>query len=54
MEEGQTPTYPTPEDGYWPVPVVTGLDDSYNVEIKEGLEEGQVVFVNYLVTSGWG
>ena len=54
VEEGQTPTYPTPEDGYYPVPVVTGLDDSYNVEIKEGLEEGQVVFVNYLVTSGWG
>ena len=54
VEEGQTPTYPTPEDGYYPVPVVTGLDDNYNVEIKEGIEEGQTVFVNYLVTSGWG
>ena len=54
VEEGQAPTYPTPEDGYYPVPVVTGLDDNYNVEIKEGIEEGQTVFVNYLVTSGWG
>lgn len=49
-----TPTYPTEKDGYYPVPVTTGLSDSYNVEITEGLTEGQTIFVNYLVEQAWG
>ena len=55
-EPGQTPQYPTPADGYYPVPVTTGLSDNYNVEIKEGLQGGEMVFVNYYVDQGssWG
>ena len=51
---GETPTYPTEEDGYYAVPVETGLSDNYNVEIKSGLEQGQTIFVNYFVQSAWG
>lgn len=56
VEPGQTPTYPSPDDGYYPVPVTTGLSDNYNVEIKEGLQGGETVFVNYYVDQGssWG
>ena len=56
VEPGQTPTYPTEADGYYPVPVTTGLSDNYNVEIKEGLQGGETVFVNYYVDQGssWG
>lgn len=32
--------------GYYPVPVVTGISDKYNIEIKEGLAEGDTVFQN--------
>ena len=32
--------------GYWPVPVATGIADKYNIEIKEGLAEGDTVFQN--------
>ena len=39
---------PTPEQGYWPVPVTTGLSDVYNCEITEGLEADVTVF------TGWG
>ncbi len=55
-EPGQTPTYPTEADGYYPVSVTTGLSDNYNVEIKEGLQGGETVFVNYYVDQGssWG
>ncbi len=31
-------------EGYWPVPVETGIQDSINVEIKSGVEEGTEVF----------
>lgn len=50
------PTYPSEKDGYYAVPVVTGLSDNYNVEIKEGLMGGETVFVNFLVesASSWG
>lgn len=52
---GQTPTYPTEKDGYYPIPVTTGLSDNYNVEIKEGLQGGEEVFMNYYVdTMGYG
>lgn len=39
---------PTAADGFWPVPVTTGLSDVYNCEITEGLEAGTTVF------TGWG
>lgn len=39
---------PTSADGFWPVPVTTGLSDVYNCEITEGLEAGATVF------TGWG
>ena len=51
---GETPTYPTEADGYYPVRVETGLNDNYNVEIKSGLEGGENVFVSYIVTQAWG
>jgi len=51
---GETPTYPSEKDGYYAVPVTTGLSDNYNVEIKEGLEGGENIFVNYYVTQAWG
>ncbi|MBR0280370.1 MAG: HlyD family efflux transporter periplasmic adaptor subunit [Oscillibacter sp.] len=31
-------------EGFWPVPVEIGIQDSYSVEIKSGLTEGQEVF----------
>ncbi|MPM03278.1 hypothetical protein SDC9_49543 [bioreactor metagenome] len=34
-------------DGFYAVPVKTGLSDTYNVEITEGLTDGDVVFTNY-------
>ncbi len=51
---GEVPTYPTEEDGFYPVPVETGLSDNYNVEITSGLEGGETVFMNYYVTQAWG
>ena len=51
-EPGQTPSYPSPEDGFYAVPVTTGLSDNYNVEIKDGLQGGEEVFVNYYVNDG--
>lgn len=55
-EPGQTPTYPSENEGFYPVPVTTGLSDNYNVEIKDGLQGGEEVFVNYYVDQGssWG
>ncbi|WP_409968959.1 HlyD family efflux transporter periplasmic adaptor subunit [Bengtsoniella intestinalis] len=47
--------YP-PEDvpeGYWAVPVVTGIADNYNVEIKSGVEEGMEVFTQMMTQSSW-
>lgn len=48
--------YPTEEDGFYAVPVTTGMNDTYNVEIRDGLNAGDTVFVNYLSASGdsWG
>lgn len=53
-QPGQTPLYPSPSDGYYPVPVETGLNDDYNVEIKSGLNGDETVFVNYYVESAYG
>ena len=49
VTEGETPQYPSPKDGFYPVPVTTGLSDNYNVEIKEGLQGGETVFQAYIV-----
>ena len=49
-EEGQKRSYPSEEDGYYPVEVVTGISDTQNVEIISGIEAGEEVFVNYTVT----
>ena len=49
-EEGQRRSYPTEEEGYYPVEVVTGISDTQNVEIISGIEAGEEVFVNYTVT----
>ena len=54
VEKGETPKYPTPDDGFYPVPVTTGLSDNFNVEIKEGLQGGETVFQAYIVESAWG
>ena len=52
VQEGVERTYPTQEEGYYPVVVETGLSDAQNAEIVSGLQEGDVVFVNYTVTDG--
>ncbi len=54
LAPGETPKYPTEADGYYPVPVETGLSDGYNVEIKSGLEGGETVFVSYIMTQAYG
>ena len=51
---GETPLYPSPEEGFYPVKVETGLNDPYNVEIKSGLNGDEEVFVNYLVEYAYG
>lgn len=38
---------PTAADGFWPVPVTTGLSDVYNCEIAQGLEADTVVFTGW-------
>ena len=48
LGEGEGGKLPTSADGFWPVPVTTGLSDVYNCEITEGLEVDTVVF------TGWG
>ena len=47
---GQKRTFPTEEEGFYPVIVETGLSDTQNVEIISGVEMGDEVFVNYTVT----
>ena len=47
-EPGQTKQYPTESDGYYPVPVETGLSDRANVEITSGLNEGDIVFNGFM------
>ena len=38
---------PGAEDNYWPVLVVTGISDAKHVEIVSGVEDGDMVFINY-------
>ena len=51
---GSTPAYPSGEEGYWPVPVETGLSDRYDIEITSGLSDGDTVFSAYMMTGAWG
>lgn len=41
-------------EGYYPVPVEIGIQDSYNVEIKSGVEEGTEVFTQIMRDEVWG
>ena len=43
-----------PEEGYFAVPVETGISDKYNVEILSGVNEGDVVFTQKLQNNSWG
>ena len=45
---------PTPDEGFWPVPVTTGISDTYNAEIKEGVEAGTEVFTNRETNESYG
>jgi len=38
--------------GYYAVPVTVGLSDDTNAEIKDGVEEGQTVFIQYVTDQG--
>lgn len=56
VEPGQKRQYPSEAEGYYPVIVETGSSDAQNVEITSGIQEGDMVFVNYTVTdmgSSW-
>ena len=46
---------PTTDEGFWPVPVTIGISDTYNVEIKDGIEAGTPVFTNRETdqSAGW-
>jgi len=50
------PTWPddVPSDGFYAVPVETGISDDNNIEIKSGVEEGTTVFTAKQVTNSWG
>lgn len=51
---GETPKFPSESEGFYAVPVTTGLSDNYNVEITEGLNGDETVFVAYYVEQAWG
>ena len=46
-QPGEMPSYPTEADGFYSVPVETGLSDTYNIEITSGLNGDETVFVQY-------
>lgn len=41
-------------EGYWPVKVEIGIQDSHNVEIRSGVEQGTVVFTQMQSANAWG
>jgi HlyD family secretion protein len=43
-----------PQKGFWAVPVETGINDNYNVEIKSGVNEGDEVFTQVTTTQSTG
>ena len=40
--------------GFYPVQVELGIQDTYNVEIKSGLNEGDTVYTQMMTTEAWG
>ena len=54
FEPGQPRTFPSEEEGFYPVLVETGLSDIQRVEILSGLEEGDDVFLAYTVEDSAG
>lgn len=40
MAPGEKRTFPSEEEGYYPVIVETGISDTQNVEIVSGIQEG--------------
>lgn len=50
FEPGQKRTFPSQEEGYYPVVVETGIADTQNVEVKSGVNAGDTVFLNYTLT----
>lgn len=40
-------------EGFWAVPVEIGISDTYNVELKSGVEEGTEVFTQVQTESSW-
>lgn len=40
-------------EGFWAVPVEIGISDTYNVEIKSGVEEGTEVFTQMQTSDVW-
>ena len=40
-------------DGFWAVPVEIGISDTFNVEIKSGVEEGTEVFTQRQTSDVW-
>ena len=47
-------TEETIPEGYWPVKVEIGIQDSHNVEIRSGVEQGTVVFTQLQSANAWG
>ena len=47
----RTRRFPT---GFYPVQVEIGIQDTYNVEIKSGLNEGDTVYTQMMTTEAWG
>jgi hypothetical protein len=40
-------------EGFYPIPVTTGISDNYNVEIIDGVCEGDTVFTQVRKQSTW-
>ena len=47
-------TVGVPAEGYYAVPVKTGISDKNNVEILSGVEVGDVVFTQMLQSNSYG
>ena len=54
IDVADTSSIGVPETGYYAVPVETGISDKYNVEIRSGVNEGDVVFTQILRQNSWG
>ena len=40
--------------GFYPVQVEIGIQDTYNVEIKSGVNDGDTVFTQMITDQAWG